>query len=50
MAWSHITLSVVTWNCAGNTPPLTFDISNIVHHNYNMGDQNISPDVYVIGL
>jgi hypothetical protein len=46
MSWSDITVKVVTWNCAGNTPSSTFDISNIVLPD----DPKIVPDIYVIGL
>lgn len=43
-SWSDITVSVVTWNCAGNTPSHTFDITNILHYEGN------APDVFIVGL
>ncbi len=36
----------VTWNCAGNEPSQTFDISNILL----MEDKTVNPDIYFIGL
>lgn len=39
-------MQVLTWNCAGNTPTPTFDISHILHQE---GDSS-PPEVYVVGL
>lgn len=38
-------MQTLTWNCAGNSPSPTFDISNIL-----FPENNIEPDIYVIGL
>ena len=45
MSWEEVEVQILTWNCAGNTPAPTFDISNILFSD----DQRI-PDVYVVGL
>lgn len=31
-SWEDIYLNVVTWNCAGNAPPPSFDLTNILYH------------------
>ncbi len=41
-------MAVVSWNCGGNTPPPTFDITNILH--FDGGDTQVTPDVFIIGL
>jgi synaptojanin len=46
ISWSSIKVQVLTWNCAGNTPSATFDISNILLDD----SPGIVPDVYIIGL
>ena len=47
-SWQNITVSVVSWNCGGNTPPPTFDITNIVH--FEGGEAQVTPDVVIVGL
>ncbi len=42
----NITMCILTWNCGGNQPSQTFDISNILM----LEDRSIQPDVYIIGL
>jgi len=42
-----LTVSVVTWNCAGNSPPPSFDITNILHYD---GDPHLKPDVFIVGI
>ena len=38
-------ISVLTWNCAGNSPPENFDIQNELFNN----DFQLS-DIYIVGL
>ena len=46
MKWENMTACVFSWNCAGNTPTDTFDISNIL-----IPDRvEFQPDLYVVGL
>jgi hypothetical protein len=46
ISWSDIIINVFSWNCAGNTPNATFDISNLLLPE----DPSIVPDLYVVGL
>lgn len=41
--YENVKVGIMTWNCAGNQPVKTFDISNILF-------QQGCPDVYIIGL
>lgn len=45
-SWEDIYLNVVTWNCAGNAPPPSFDLTNILYHE----GQSKFADIFIIGL
>jgi len=47
MSWKELTINVVTWNCAGNTPPATFDITNILTFDK---DPSFQPDLVLVGF
>lgn len=46
----NLTLSVLTWNCAGQAPPDNFDITDQLYPDLPNLTMDQMPDIYVVGL
>ena len=46
----ELSLSVLTWNCAGKIPPADFDISQQLYADYANISKQTMPDIVVVGL
>lgn len=52
MQMSQISVGCLTWNCAGNAPPIGSDLSQLILPSGNelKSRQETLPQVYIVGL